>query len=118
MIISSTARRVSFRQWLNNLSTFAAVAFAGGLAVRMLVEVLDCFKAVARTASCSAWSYSACSSYADTQLLLVGLRVLVEDGRSLRRQLPEFLPLLPGEVAAGALAAILAAAYTRWDCRC
>ena len=37
--------------------------------------------------------------------------MLVEDGRSLRRQLPEFLPLLPGEVAAGALAAILAAAY-------
>jgi HD-GYP domain-containing protein (c-di-GMP phosphodiesterase class II) len=43
--------------------------------------------------------------------VLVGLNTLVEEGHPLRRQLPEFLPLLPGELAAGALAAILAIAY-------
>ncbi len=112
VIISSTARRVSFRQWLNNLSTFAAVAFAGGLAVRMIVERFGLLQGGGSNSIVLGLVLLGVFIVALTlNFLLVGLRVLVEDGRSLRRQLPEFLPLLPGEVAAGALAAILAAAY-------
>ncbi len=44
--------------------------------------------------------------------VLGGLEVRIKEGRSLPRQAREFLPLLPGELAAGALAAILAVAYT------
>ena len=44
--------------------------------------------------------------------VLVGLDVRLEEGRSLVRQMREFLPVLPGQLAAGALAAILAVAYT------
>jgi len=44
--------------------------------------------------------------------VLIGLDVRLEEGRSLVRQVREFLPLLPGQVSAGALAAILAVAYT------
>jgi putative nucleotidyltransferase with HDIG domain len=45
-------------------------------------------------------------------LVLNGLDTRIDEGRSLLRQAREFLPLLPGELAAGALAAILAVAYT------
>ena len=43
--------------------------------------------------------------------LIVGFGLLVNEGNSIRRQAREFLPLLSGEFAAGALAAILAVAY-------
>ncbi len=43
----------------------------------------------------------------------VALDVLIDEGRSLSRQVREaFIPLLPGHLAAGVLAAILAVAYT------
>jgi len=43
--------------------------------------------------------------------VLVALDVRLDEGRSLPRQAREFLPLLPGQLAAGALAAILVVAY-------
>jgi len=43
--------------------------------------------------------------------VLVGLDLLVEEGRSLRRQVQEFIPLLSAEFATGAIATIFAVAY-------
>ena len=44
--------------------------------------------------------------------VLIGLDTRISDGRSLPRQIREFLPLLPGELATATLATILAVAYT------
>jgi hypothetical protein len=112
VIISSAARRVSLRQWLNNLATFAAIPFAGGLVMRTLGEHFSLLHGSGSTSV--VFGLLLLAVFAATlvlNFLLVGLRVIVEDGRSLRRQLPEFLPLLPGEISAGALASLLAVAY-------
>ncbi len=112
VIISSASRRVTWRLWLNNLAAFAAIPFACGLAVR---EIAKHYGLLDGTASHSivlglvllgVFAISLVLNF-----LLVGMRVLLEDGRALRRQLPEFMPLLPGEIAAGALAALLVIAY-------
>ena len=51
--------------------------------------------------------------------LLVAVDAWVEDGRSLMRQTREaFIPPLPGHLAAGVLAAILAVAYTNLGPAC
>ncbi|HEY0516062.1 MAG TPA: hypothetical protein VGD00_02980, partial [Solirubrobacteraceae bacterium] len=112
VIISSAARRVSLRQWLNNLATFAAVPFAGGLAVRLIGERFGLLHGNGSSSVVLGLVLLGVFIVAlVANFLFVGLRVIVEDGRSLRRQLPEFIPLLPGEIAAGALAATLAIAY-------
>ncbi len=112
VVISSAARRVPLRLWLNNLAAFAAVPFAAGLAVR---EIADRFGLLdGRTSHSIVLGLVVLGVFAIAlvaNFLFVGMRVLVEDGYPLRRQLPEFLPLLPGEIAAGALAALLAVAY-------
>ncbi len=114
MILSSSRRRIPPAQWLNNLATFAVVPFAGGLIVRALAgDVHDprnqhlthgvIFGLIVLGAFIVANGLN---------FVLVGLEVRVRENRSLPRQAREFLPLLPGELAAGALAAILAVAYT------
>jgi HD-GYP domain-containing protein (c-di-GMP phosphodiesterase class II) len=113
MIIASAARRLSPVQWLNNLAAFAAVPFAGGLAMRVLAEALHVLHG-ANTAQSAGFGLILLAVFVATlavNFVLVGLNTLVEEGHPLGRQLPEFLPLLPGELAAGALASILAIAY-------
>jgi HD domain len=112
VIISSTTRRVAFGQWLINLATFAAVPFGGGLAVRGISEHFHLLQA--GETNSFVLGLVLLGVFAATLVInfvLIGLRTFVEEGRSLRRQLPEFVPLLPGELAAGALACILAVAY-------
>ncbi len=113
MILTSATRRLAPAQWLNNLSTFAVVPFAGGLMVRSLADQLNVLHSHNLTQSV-VFGLILFGVFAATVVLnfvLVGLDVVVEEGRSLSRQMPEFLPLLPGELAAGALATILAIAY-------
>ncbi|MGH2865784.1 MAG: HD-GYP domain-containing protein, partial [Solirubrobacteraceae bacterium] len=112
VLISSTPRRLPFDQWLNNLATFAAMPFGGGLVLHAVVEhfhLLDPGETNSLVLGLVLLGVFAGALVLN--FVLIGLRTLVEDGRSLRRQLPEFLPLLPGELAAGALASILAIAY-------
>jgi hypothetical protein len=113
MILASARRRISGTQWLSNLASFAAVPFAGGLAVRLAAEDLQVLHG-GHTAGSFIFGLILLGVFAGTlavNFVLVGLNALVEEGHSLRRQVPEFLPLLPGELASGALAATLAVAY-------
>ncbi len=114
MILSSATRRLPPARWLNNLSVFAAVPFAGGLMVRALAgNVHD--PANHRMTQSVTFGLIVFIVFIVTlglNLALVGLDVRTEEGRSFPRQVRELFPLLSGELAAGALATILAVAYT------
>jgi putative nucleotidyltransferase with HDIG domain len=114
MILSSSRRRIPPAQWLNNLTTFAVVPFAGGLMVRALAgDVHDPRNQHLTHGVIFGLIVLGVFIVANgLNFVLVGLEVHVREDRSLSRQAREFLPLLPGELAAGALAAILAVAYT------
>ena len=113
MVLKSTVRRLPAAQWLNNLTIYAVVPFAGGLAMQLFrggigrtgerigdatVFGLELFAVVLATTAAS--------------FLLFALDVRVEEGRKLRRVVAELVALLPGELSVGALATILAVAYT------
>ena len=111
IVLHSAVRRLGFSEWLNNLSAFASVPFAGALAVRWLaggtgVRALhsDALYGVILL------GVFVCALFAN--FLLIALDTKIEQGRSLRREFRElFLPLLPGQLAAGMLATILALGY-------
>ena len=114
IILPSTLRRLPPAQWLNNLSTFAVFPFAGGLTVLVLVGNVHNPNNQHLTQSVifGLVVFAALIVAIGLNFVLVALDVRVEEGRSLGRQIRElFLPLLPGEIATGALAAILAVAY-------
>jgi putative nucleotidyltransferase with HDIG domain len=114
VIPTSAARRLAPDQWLINLSTFAAASFAGGLMVLALAgNVHDPHnQQLTRSVVFGLIIFSVSIVFSGLNFLLIGLEVHTVEGRSLSRQVREYLPLLPGELAAGALAAILAVAYT------
>lgn len=114
-ILTSVTRRLSPDQWLINLSVFAFVPFAGGLMV------------LALTGGAQQMEHQTLTRSAVFGLIVLGVFIVtvglnfslialyrgVTGGRSLTRQVRElFLPLLPGQLAAGMLATILAVAYT------
>jgi len=114
--LHSVVRRRPPAQWLNNLTTFAVAPFVGGLLVRALAGdtphhvnsqlaqgfVFGLIVLGALTASLIGLNF-----------VLFALDVCIEEGRPLRRLFRElFLPLLPGQLATGMLATILAVAYT------
>jgi putative nucleotidyltransferase with HDIG domain len=114
MIPVSAKRRLPATQWLSNLSSFAAAPFVGGLMVRALVgDVHDPLNQhMVQSVVFGLIVFGVSIVVLGISFVLVGLDVWTEEGRSLPRQVHEFLPLLPGEFAADALAAILAVAYT------
>ena len=113
MVFKSTVRRLAPAEWLNNLSSYAAVPFAGGLIVRVLVSDIHGLKSQDLTQSITFGLILFAVFLLATGLsfILFALDMSVRDGRSVRREMRELLPLLPGELAAGALATILALAY-------
>ena len=113
MILKSAARRLPPAQWLNNLTICAAVPVAGGFIMQLFkggighsghhiadatVFGIELFAVVLLTTAAS--------------FILFALDVRVEEGRPLRRVISELIALLPGELAVGMLAVILAVAYT------
>ncbi len=113
MVLTSAARRIPPGQWLNNLSAFAAVPFAGGLIVRAIVgDVHDPHNQhLTHGVVFGLIVFGVFIVALALNFVLIGLDTRIMEGRSFPRQVREFLPLLPGQVAAGALAAILAVAY-------
>jgi len=112
MIHRSAVTRLRASQSLNNLSTFAAVSFAGGLMVRALAgDVHDAHNHMTHGVVFGLIVFGVFIVTLVLNFALVGLDVRLDEGRSLISQLREFLPLIPGQLAAGALAAILAVAY-------
>jgi len=113
-ILYLSVRGVSPGYWLSNLSTFAAVPFVGGLMVRALAgDVHDPRNQHLTQSAVFGLIVLGVFIVANAlNFVLIGLEMRVSKGSSLARQAREFLPLLRGELAVGALAAILAVAYT------
>jgi putative nucleotidyltransferase with HDIG domain len=115
MALTSATRRVSPALWLNNLSAHAAFTVLGGLMVRALIGNVHAASNLADIKSV-AFAFVVFAVFMVTNALnfaLVAIDVRVTEGRSLTGQLRDlFIPLLPGQVAAGALAAVFAVAYT------
>jgi putative nucleotidyltransferase with HDIG domain len=114
MIRRSAVSRLTVTEWLNNLSAFAVFPFVGGWVVLALAgDVHDPSNShMTKSVVFGLIVFGAFIVALIVNLLLVGVAVRLEQGRSFLRQAREFVPLLPGELAAGALATILAVAYT------
>ncbi len=115
MILTSATRRVSPALWLNNLSTYAAFPIVGGLMVRALIGNVHDPSNHQLTQSVE-FGLVVFAVFMVTNALnfaLVAIDVRVTEGRPLPGQVRDlFVPLLPGQIATGALAALLAVAYT------
>ena len=114
-VLTSAYRRVSASRWLNNLVTFALFPFVGALMCRALAGDIHT-AAGQRAAEGIEFGLIVFAVFLLTislNFLTVAVDVRVEEGRSLGRQTREaFIPVLPGHLAAGLLAALMAVAYT------
>lgn len=113
VVLTSAVRRLPPAQWLNNLSTFAVVAFVGALIVRALAGDIHNVQShhLSQSVTFGLIVLLVCFISVALNFFLFALDVSVEGGRSIARELLEVRPLLVGELAAGALATILAVAY-------
>lgn len=114
MVLASASRKLPPAAWLNNLATFAAFPVAGGLLTR----------AIAGNVHHDVHHFTQGLSFAlvvvvvfvvtdGMNFLLIALDNWVLEGRRLSNQVRDVLvPILPGQIAAAALAAALAVAYT------
>jgi putative nucleotidyltransferase with HDIG domain len=114
-VLNCGYRRVAPSRWLNNLVTFALFPLAGALMSRALAG--DIHSGASQQAALSiAFGLVVFAVFLMTialNFLMVALDMNVEEGRSLGRLAREaFIPVLPGHLAAGLLAATLAVAYT------
>jgi HD domain-containing protein len=116
MVLTSALRRLTPALWLNNLATFAVTGFVGGLLVRGLAGNIahQPNHSTAESVIFGLIVLGALTvSLIGLNFVLFAVAVRIEEGRSLPRLVRElFLPLLPGQLAAGALASVLAVAYT------
>jgi putative nucleotidyltransferase with HDIG domain len=115
MILNSSVRRLSPALWLNNLSTYAAFPLVGGLLVQALVGNVHSTADHKLTQGVS-FALVVFGVYMVTLALnfvLVAVDVRITEGRSFLGQVRDgFVPLLPGHIALGTFAAVLAMAYT------
>ncbi len=113
MILKSIIRRLPLTQWLNNLAIYAAVPFAGGLIVLAWKESLtDPSRYSAESFVFGLVLFGVVLLTTAMTFLLFALDFRMEQGRPLANVVRELIALLPGELAVGALATILAVAYT------
>jgi HD-GYP domain-containing protein (c-di-GMP phosphodiesterase class II) len=113
-ILTSAARRLAPTQWLSSLAMFAIVPFAGGLMIRTFARDAHVLHNPHQTQS-AIFGLIVLGVFIITvglNFVLYALHKRIDDGRPLVRQVRElFLPLLPGQLAAGMLATLLAVAY-------
>ncbi len=115
MVVTSATRRLPLTSWLTNVSTYAVFPVVGGLLVRTLVGNVHSPSLVHETQSVE-FALVVFAVFMVTNAVnftLVALDNWILEGRKLPGQVRDlFVPLLPGQIATGALAAILAVAYT------
>jgi putative nucleotidyltransferase with HDIG domain len=115
MVLTSANRKLPLDSWLNNLVTYATFPLLGGILVRVVVGEVHDPHMLHRTQSVE-FALVVFAVFMVTNALnftLVALDNRVMQGRRLLGQVRDlFVPLLPGQIATGALAAILAVAYT------
>ena len=113
-IFISARRRLSPAHWLGNLSSFALCPLVGGLIVQALAENMHA--ASSDTTKTITFGLIVFGVFLVTNALnfaVIALDNRLIEGRRLLQQVQElFVPMLPGQVAAGALTAVLAVAYT------
>lgn len=115
MILTSATRRLPFSSWLTNLATFAAFPVVGGLLARALVgNAHHGIQHTPQGMTLFALKVVAIFVVTDSMnFLMIALDNWILEGRKLLDQVRDILvPILPGQIAAAALAAALAVAYT------
>ena len=113
-IFISVGRQLPLSAWLTNLAAFAIFPLVGGLLVQALIgNVHDPRNQPARSVTFGLVVFARVHGHERAQLQRD------RAGQSLRREPPPvrqvrelFVPMLPGQLAAGALTAMLAVAYT------
>jgi putative nucleotidyltransferase with HDIG domain len=114
-VVSSALRRRSLSAWLNNLSTYAVFPLVGGLLGGALLDVHDprnhqLMQSV--TFGLVVFAVFMVTNALNFALVALDNRVVEGQQRMLAQVRDLFVPMLPGLIATGALAAILAVAYT------
>ena len=115
MVLASSTRRLSPALWLNNLSAFAVFPLVGGVMVRWLVgDVHDPRNHhLTQSVTFALVVFAVFMVTNGLNFALIALDIRVTEGRSLYGQARDlFVPMLPGQIATGALATMLAVAYT------
>jgi HD domain/HDOD domain len=114
MILTSTLRRLTPARWLNNLALFALVPFAGGLMMHALASDLHDLhnQDLSQSATFGLALLGVFIVMVALHFVLFALDLSVEGGRSFAQEMRGLVPLLPGELATGTLATMLAIAYT------
>jgi HD-GYP domain-containing protein (c-di-GMP phosphodiesterase class II) len=112
-VIGSVRRRLSLAYWLGNLTGYAVPAFAGAWMVRALDGGVHAVHSQppAQSVIFALIVFGAFILFTALNFVLIGLDLLVEEGRSFQRQVREFLPLISAELATGAIATIAVIAY-------
>jgi putative nucleotidyltransferase with HDIG domain len=114
MIVSSATRRISLSAWLSNLTNYAIFPLVGGLMIQALIgNVHDPHNALTRSITFGLVVFGVFMVTNVLNFAMIAVHVYMTQERSLRSQVLEVLmPLMPGQIATGAVAAILAVAYT------
>jgi len=115
MVVNSVLRRLSLSDGLNNVTNFTIFPLAGGMIVRAVIGDVHApgnhHLTQGATFALVVLGVFMITNVINFVVIAVDNRVVV--GRSLRSQVSEaFIPLLPGQIATAALAAILAVGYT------
>lgn len=113
-VLRSATARLAADKWLTNLSAFAVVPFAGGLVIHLIAGGLQRVNNP-QFAQDTLFGLAVLGVFCGALIVnffLIALDTRVNEGGSLLGELRHlFLPLLPGQLAAGLLATILAMAY-------
>jgi putative nucleotidyltransferase with HDIG domain len=114
-IFISARRRLSPAHWLGNLSSFAVCPLVGGLVVRALAgNVHDPANTLPKGITFGLIVFGVFLLTNGLNFAVIALDNRIIESRRLLQQVQElFVPMLPGQVAAGALTAVLAVAYTK-----
>jgi putative nucleotidyltransferase with HDIG domain len=115
MVLTSATRRLPLTSWLTNLATFAVFPVVGGLLARALVgNIHHGIQHTTQGMTFFALDVVAVFVVTDSMnFLMIALDNWILEGRRLLGQVQDILvPILPGQIAAAALAAALAVAYT------
>ncbi len=112
-IYISARRRLSPAHWLGNLSSFAVCPLVGGLIVQALVgNVQDPHNGATQTITFGLVVFGVFLVTNALNFAVIALDNRIIEGRRLLQQVQElFVPMLPGQVAAGALTAVLGVSY-------
>jgi putative nucleotidyltransferase with HDIG domain len=112
LVHSGLGRRAP-AQWLNNLVTFSTIPFVGGLFIRTLSGGAPSthVQQLSESLTFGLIVFAGFALATALNFVLFSLDVSIEERRSFSGHVGELVALLPGELAAGGLATILAVAY-------